>query len=128
MRKAFRLTFSAALLSSLAISQLPEPSHCQMVYGAIFAASCRMPCCQTKLPMPNCPFLKAAATRDFITRSGPVLKVALQPLHSVRTIVVSQARTWSSTVAGLAETITLLFIGPSLPVRAPPANVYLLAA
>jgi hypothetical protein len=128
MKTGFRFVLSAAVLGALTISQLPERGNCQMVYGAMFAASCRMPCCQTKLPMPNCPFLKAMTPHDFIAASAPILKVGLQPLHTLEPIIASATRTWSKLVSNLAETYELLFIGPSQPVRAPPASTYLLAA
>ena len=128
MKNVLRLVFSAAILSSLAVSQLPETGNCQMVYGAFFAATCRMPCCKTTFPMPNCPLLKAAVPRDFIAASAPVLQIGLTPLHYVQTVILTQPRFWTMMVSNFTGAIERIFAGPSQAVRAPPSDVQLQAA
>jgi hypothetical protein len=128
MKNVVRFVFSVAVLSSLAISQLPQPGNCQMAYGAFFAANCRMTCCKTTRPMPNCPLLKAAAPRDFVASSTPVFELGLAPLYFARTTVLPQPRFWSTIVSDITDTIELLLIGPSQATRAPPSDVHLQAA
>ena len=128
MKNVVRFFFSVAVLSSLVVSQLPEPGNCQMPYGAFFAASCRMSCCKATRPMPNCPLLKAVAPRDFVASSAPIFEVGLAPLHLAQMTVLPQPRFWTSIVSDITDTIELLFIGPPQAVRAPPTNVHLLAA
>jgi hypothetical protein len=128
MKNVLRLIVSIIALSSFAVSQLPETGNCQMAYGAFFAAGCRMPCCKTNLPMPNCPFLKTAAPRDLVAYSAPIFEVGLAPLRFAQTIVLPQPRFWTAIVSEFTDTIELLFIGPPQAVRAPPTNVHLLAA
>src|SRR5690242_11787772 len=112
MKKTLRLFVSIIALSSFAVSQLPEAGNCQMVLGAFFAATCRMPCCNTTRPMPNCPLLKAAVPRDFVASSAPVFELGLAPLHFAQTTMLPQPRFWSTIVSDLTDTIELLLIGP----------------
>jgi hypothetical protein len=128
MKNVVRFVFSIVVLSSLAVSQLPETGNCQMALGAFFAASCPMPCCKTTLPMPNCPLLKAATPRDFVASSAPILEVGLTPLHFAQTTILPQPRFLSTIVSDLTATITLLLMGSSQAVRAPPSDVHLQAA
>jgi len=99
-----------------------------MVFGGAIGINCSMPCCHTKLPMPNCPFLKATTPHDFIAVSAPVIKTGLQPLHKLAMAITTRAATWTRFLATLSDTYDLLFIGPPQPVRAPPENIHLLAA
>jgi len=128
MKNTLRLLVSIIALSSFAVSQLPEPGNCQMAYGAFFAANCRMTCCKTTRPMPNCPLLKAAAPRDLVSSSAPVFELGLAPLHFAQTTMLPQPHFWSTIVSDLTDTIELLLIGPSQAVRAPPSDVHLQAA
>ena len=128
MKNALRLVVSVIALSSFSVSQLPEHGNCQMAYGAIFAAGCRMPCCKTTVPMPNCPLLKALAPRDFIAASAPILQIGLTPLHFVQSTVVTPAGFWITMVYDYASAIEEIFRGPSQPVRAPPSDIHLQAA
>ena len=128
MKNTLRLFVSMIALSAFTVSQLPEPGNCQMAYGAFFAANCRMTCCKTTRPMPNCPLLKASAPRDFMASSAPVFELGLAPLYFAQTTVLLQPRFWFAIVSDFTDTIELLLIGPSQAVRAPPTNVHLLAA
>jgi hypothetical protein len=128
MKNVVRFVFSIVVLSSLAVSQLPETGNCQMALGAFFAASCPMPCCKTTRSMPNCPLLKTVTPQDFIATTAPVLKTALAPLHAVKMALLPPTRQWSTIVPDLAGILELIFAGPSQAVRAPPSDVHLQAA
>jgi hypothetical protein len=128
MKVTARLILTVAILASLAVSQFPAPAHCQMGFGTVFARSCPMPCCKTKLPMPNCPFLKASIPHDFIASSTPVLDNALIPLPTSLQIKLPGLRPLSQIFANLAATIQTLFAGPPPSVRAPPVDAHLLDA
>lgn len=126
--KVARVILAVTALASLVVSQVPAPVHCQMGFGTVLAQSCPMPCCKAKLPMPNCPFLKATAPRDFIASSAPVLDSALVPLSTTLQITVPGLHPLSQVLASLTAAIQILFAGPPPSVRAPPSDVHLLDA
>ena len=128
MKKAFRFVVAVTLFAVLGISEAPAPATCQMAYGSFLAGGCRMPCCQTKLPMPKCPMLKTSAPRDFIASSVPVLDSALVPLHDAIQVTLPGLRPLSQVLTSLTAALQLLFAGPPLSIRAPPADVQLLDA
>ena len=78
--------------------------------------------------MPKCPFLKAAAPRDFISSSISTFENTLLPLNSVGRVAVVAPRRLVTLVAGFAQTIQRLFVAPSQSVRSPPPDIHLLAA
>jgi hypothetical protein len=125
MKKVIRLVFSAAILSSFAISQLPSPAACQMVSDGLLAQSCSLPCCKAHLPMPKCPFLKASLPRDLIASPMENIKNTLQPIHDTGWIAISAPRRIVTLVVSFVETLQYLFAGPAQTTRAPPSDVHL---
>jgi len=128
MKRMARLILTVAALASLAVSQIPSPARCQMGFGTVLARSCPMPCCKTKLPMPNCPFLKASQPRDLIVPSVSILENALAPLPDSLQATLPVLRPLFQVLARLTTTLHLLSAGPPLSVRAPPSDVHLLDA
>ena len=116
------------MFAALGASMAPVPATCQMAYGSFLAKGCPMPCCKTKLPMPNCPMLKGSAPHDLIAGSVPSLENTLQPLHHVGILLMPQVRPVAGFIPNLIEAVQRLFSGPPPSVRAPPADVQLLDA
>ena len=129
MKKFTRIVFSSAILAALTISQVPSDGKCQMTAGGFLAAGCPMPCCKTKLPMPKCPMLKAAAARDLIAASGiTTLRQTLQPLHHASLIRELNFRLLISWATDLTGILHVFFAGPPQMVRAPPSDSHPLDA
>jgi hypothetical protein len=99
-----------------------------MMYGSYLVKACSLPCCKTNMPMPKCPFLRATAPRDLIASSVPTFEDTLQPLHSVGFTSFLAPRRIAIRVANFVESIRLLLLASAPPVRAPPSDVYLIAA
>jgi hypothetical protein len=129
MKRVLRLVFSTAILTGLAISQVPSPASCQMLYGSFLAKSCSMPCCKTEMPVSKCPMLKmASAPRDIITASVPTFENTLQPLHLMGFTLQPASDRIMGLVASLTETIRILFSSPPKTSRAPPSDIHLINA
>jgi hypothetical protein len=120
--------FSAVLLSSLITSQVPSIARCQMTGEGFFAITCALPCCHTHFPMRQCPALKTAPHHDRITGTLFTFENTLQPLHTLRTLIPSAPSRLIRRTVATAHWIEYLFSSPAQCVRAPPANIHLLAA
>ena len=116
------------MLAALMVGQLPSAGNGQMGYGRFLAKSLPMPSSTTKLPMPNCPMMRASAPRDFLTSSVPILGSTLIPLHDSLQIALSGLRPVSQVLGNLAAVLQLLIAGPVPSVRAPPSDVHLIDA
>ena len=127
MTKALRLVFSVAVLSGLAVSQIPAPGRCQMLYGRFLATGCSMPCCRTRMPMPKCPMLKASVSRDVIA-STPSHRNIVPPLHAIGLAALPAFEPLHSWLLTYERMVSLFLCGPPRAARAPPSDAHLLDA
>jgi len=78
--------------------------------------------------MEKCPFFKASAPRDVIADSATTLRNSQQVVPAVQSIALSSPLHIVTVVMGWSDAIRQLFSGPPPSVRAPPADIHLLAA